>query len=127
LHSNLSSVGKKGNIMKVLELVNETDQLNLEGLVNAGIYKSEDEVIHYALKQLLDNNPEYRLKLAIYRSQNEEISIGKAAEIAGLCWEDMRDELAKNGVKPRLAPETIEEAKQDYKNAMRIYDELNSI
>jgi predicted HTH domain antitoxin len=127
LHSNLSSVGKKGNIMKVLELVNETDQLNLEGLVNAGIYKSEDEVIHYALKQLLDNNPEYRLKLAIYRYQNEEISIGKAAEIAGLCWEDMRDELAKNGVKPRLAPETIEEAKQDYKNAMRIYDELNSI
>lgn len=112
--------------MKVLELENETDQLNLKGLVESGIYKSESEVIHDALKLLLDSNPEYRLKLAIYRYQTEDISLGKAAEIAGLCWEDMRDELIKNGVKPRLGPETIEEAKKDYENALRIYNELNN-
>ena len=108
--------------MKVLELDNETDQLNLKGLVNVGIYKSEDEVIHYALKQLLNNNPEYRLKLAIYRYQNEEISIGKAAEIAGLCWEDMRDELVKNGIQPRLGPETVEEASKEYLAVRRMLE-----
>jgi predicted HTH domain antitoxin len=97
-----------------MESIKDNDRQNLKGLVDSGIYKSEDEVIHYALKHLLDNNPEQRLKLAIHRYQNEEVSLGKAAEIAGLCWEEMKDALIKNGAKPRLGPQTIEEARKDY-------------
>lgn len=67
----------------------------------------------HALKHLLENNPKQRLKLAIHRYQNEEVSLGKAAEIAGLCWEEMKDALIKNGIKPRLGPQTIEEARKD--------------
>ncbi len=95
--------------MSPLEVDNQ-----LKGLVGVGLYQSENDVIQDALEHLLQAHPDYRLKLAIYRYQTEEISIGKAAEIAGICWEDMRNALIKNGVKPRLAPESIEEARQDY-------------
>jgi predicted HTH domain antitoxin len=83
--------------MNLVESIKDNDRQNLKGLVDSGIYKSEDEVIHYALKHLLNSNPEQRLKLAIHRYQNEEVSLGKAAEIAGLCWEEMKDALIKNG------------------------------
>ncbi len=112
--------------MKLLEINNENDQLNLKGLVGAGLYGSEDEVIHDALNCLLKDNPEYRLKLAIYRYQTEEISLGKAAEIAGLYWEDMRDVLIRNGIKPELGPENNEEAEKDYLTLRRFLDERNS-
>jgi Arc/MetJ-type ribon-helix-helix transcriptional regulator len=35
--------------MKLLEMVKENDQLNLKGLVDSGIYESEDEILHDAL------------------------------------------------------------------------------
>lgn len=85
----------------------------LKELVDSGLYESEEIVINEALKSLLKENPEVRKKLAISRYQNKEISLGKAAQIAGICWEEMKDELIKNGIKPRLGPQTIEEAKRD--------------
>ena len=85
---------------------------NNKVLVDAGLYESEE-------------NPEYKMKLALYRYQNEDISIGKAAEIAGVCWEDMRDELVKNGINPRLAPRTIEEAQKDYHTIRKFLSERN--
>jgi predicted HTH domain antitoxin len=111
--------------MKLLEINNENDQLNLKGLVGAGLYRSEDEVIHDALNRLLKDNPEYRLKLAIYRYQTEDISLGKAAEIAGLYWEDMRDILIRNGIKPELGPESIEEVQKDYLTIRNFLNERN--
>ena len=104
--------------MKLLEVNSQ-----LKDLVSLGLYKSEDEAIDDALQHLLEAHPDYKLKLAMYRYQTEEISIGKTAEIAGLCWEDMRDALIKNGIRPRFAPETIEEARKDYLTLMRHLDE----
>lgn len=86
---------------------------NLKGLVDAGIYESEEEAMSDALELLLKENPEYRMKLALYRYQHEEISIGKAAEIAGVPWQAMREELNKNGIPLRLAPSTIEDLQKD--------------
>lgn len=83
---------------------------NHEKLGDVGLYESEE-------------NPEYKMKLALYRYQNEDISIGKAAQIAGVCWEDMRDELIKNGITPRLAPRTIEEAQKDYHTIRKFISE----
>jgi predicted HTH domain antitoxin len=85
---------------------------NNKVLVDAGLYESEE-------------NPEYKINLALQRYQNEDISIGKAAEIAGVCWEDMRDELVKNGINPRLAPRTIEEAQKDYHTIRKFLSERN--
>jgi predicted HTH domain antitoxin len=94
-------------------MIREETEVSLKGLVDSGLYESEEKAIYEALKALFKENPEIRKKLAIYRYQNKEISLGKAAQIAGLCWEEMKDELIKNGIKPRLGPQTIEESKKD--------------
>lgn len=109
--------------MKLLEAVKFNDKSNLKALVDSGIYESEDDFIHDALEHLLGDNPDSRLKIAIYRYQNEEISLGKAAEIAGVCWEDMKRILMKNGIQPRLGPETIEEARQECLTLERFLNE----
>ena len=109
--------------MELLEYKETNDKSNLKALIDLGIYKSEEEFIHDALKNLLQNK-EIRLKLALHRYQTEEISIGKAAEIAGLCWEDMRDELMENGITPELGPENIDEAKKEYLTAKRTLERI---
>jgi hypothetical protein len=48
--------------------------------------------------------------LLIYRYRTEEISLAKAAALAGVSWERMREILLSRGVQPRLGPETEEEA-----------------
>jgi predicted HTH domain antitoxin len=89
-------------------------QASLKSLIAAGLYQSEDEILQDALSCLLKSNPEYKLKIAMYRYQTEEISVGKAAEIAGISMETMKRYLVKNGVMPRFAPENMEEARKDY-------------
>ena len=99
---------------------------NLKGLVDAGIYESEEEAMSDALELLLKENPEYKMKLALYRYQHEEISIGKVAQIAGVCWEDMKEKLVENGITPRFAPRTIEEARKDCEVIKKLMDERDS-
>ena len=89
---------------------------HLKALISIGIYQSEDEVIQDALQHLLQAHPDYRLKVAIYRYRLEDISLGKAAEIAGVSMEGMKKALIDNGVQPRLGPRTIEEARNEVRN-----------
>ena len=112
--------------MKLLEMVKENDQLNLKGLVDSGIYESEDEVLHDALNLFLQEHPDYRKKLAVYRYQNEEITLGKAAEVAGVSLETIKQILVENGVEPELGTETIEEARQECLNMRKIINEKSS-
>ncbi len=84
------------------------------------MYASEDEVIHDALRHLLRARPDTRIRLAVYRYQNEEISLARAAELAGVSWDQMREILLEAGVQPRLGPETVEEAEAEAQ-ALRDY------
>ena len=54
-----------------------------------------------------------RVQLAVHRYQSEEISLAKAASLAGVSWAQMRDILIEQDVPPRLGPETIEEATEE--------------
>lgn len=54
--------------------------------------------------------PDVRIQLAVHRYQTEELSLAKAAELAGVSWAQMRESLLEKGVAPRLGPETLEEA-----------------
>ncbi len=82
-------------------------------LVRAKLYGTEEEVIRDALRHLLRARPEARLRLAIHRYENEEISLARAAEMAGVSWAQMREILLESGVRPRLGPETVEEAEDE--------------
>jgi len=106
--------------MAISEFIKESDQSNLKALLDMGVYESQDDYIHKTLMKLLKSNKELRIKLAMHRYQTEPISVGKAAEIAGVCWEDMKHILMQNGIRPRLGPETIEEAKEEILSTGRI-------
>jgi predicted HTH domain antitoxin len=97
----------------------------LKGLVKIGLYESEEKAIYEALRLLLKEHPDYRKKLAVYRYQTEDITLGKAAEVAGVSLETMKQILVDNGVEPELGPETIEEAQQECLNMRKIINERN--
>jgi len=88
----------------------------LKALIGIGVYQSEDEAIQDALQHLLQAHPDYRLKVAIYRYRVEDISLGEAAEIAGVSMERMKEALINSGIQPRLGPRTQEEARNEVRN-----------
>jgi predicted HTH domain antitoxin len=87
--------------------------LKAQDLVDARLYDSEEDVIQDALRHLLRSRADLRIQLAIYRYRTEEISLAKAASLAGVSWAQMKDVLLEQGIRPRLGPETLEEAQQE--------------
>lgn len=56
---------------------------------------------------------EAKVELAVHRYQSEDLSLAKAAELAGVSWPQMREILDEKGVSPRLGSETAKEAKEE--------------
>jgi len=86
------------------------EEFQIKNLVRAGLYADRAAVVTDALRHLLIHRPDYRTEMAVAAYWAGEISLGKAAEIAGLCYEDMRELLRDRGVSLRLGPATHEEA-----------------
>ncbi len=87
--------------------------LNIQDLVAAHLYASEEAVMQDALRLLLRERSDLRIGLAVYRYEHEDISLAKAAALAGVSWPQMREILVERGVQPRLGPETLEEARAE--------------
>ncbi|MCA9922517.1 MAG: UPF0175 family protein [Anaerolineales bacterium] len=87
--------------------------LQVEDFVKANLYNSEEAVIQDALRHLLRSRPGLRIQIALYRYQHEELSLAKAAAIAGVSWAQMRDILLEQGLDPALGPTTLDEAQSE--------------
>jgi predicted HTH domain antitoxin len=96
--------------------------LDVHSFVDAKLYKNDEEVIQDALRYLVRGRPDLRVRLAIHRYQTEDISLAKAASLAGVSWAQMKDILVAHGVQPRLGPETLAEVEGEA-NALREYFE----
>lgn len=94
--------------------------LETKDLVNAGLYENESAAIQDALRLLFQEKPQVRIALAVYRYQTEKISLAKAASMAGVSFDRMKDILVSRGVQLRLGPETLEEAREEVKAMRRI-------
>jgi len=81
--------------------------------VAAGLYEDDRSVVQDAIRALLSEKPQLRLEVAIHRYRTEDISLAKAAELAGVSWQRMREILLSRGVQPRLGPKTEEEALEE--------------
>jgi predicted HTH domain antitoxin len=97
--------------------------LDVHSFVDARLYKDDQEVIQDALRYLVRGRPDLRVRLAIHRYQTEDISLAKAASLAGVSWAQMKDILIAHGVQPRLGPETLADAEQEV-NALREHFEI---
>jgi predicted HTH domain antitoxin len=87
--------------------------LQVADFVKAKLYEDEEAVVQDALRHLLRSRPDLRIQLAIHHYQEEELSLAKAAELAGVSWAQMRDILLEQGIEPALGPDTIEEAQAE--------------
>jgi predicted HTH domain antitoxin len=99
--------------------------LQVRDLVDARIYRNDQEVLQDALRYLMRGRPDLRVRLAIYRYQSENISLAKAASLAGVSWAQMKEILVAHGIQLRLGPETLEEAEQEVQ-ALRGYFEAQA-
>jgi predicted HTH domain antitoxin len=80
-------------------------------LVAAALYPDEETVIRDALRSLLRSRPAMRIELAVRRYQAEEdLTLAKAASIAGVSFDQMKEILAERGISPRLGPASRQEA-----------------
>jgi len=87
--------------------------INIQDVVETHFYKNEEAVIQDALRHLLRARPELRIQLAVHRYQKEEISLAKAATLAGVSWAQMKDILLEKGVSLKLGVETLAELQKD--------------
>jgi predicted HTH domain antitoxin len=93
--------------------------LRTADFVRAGLYDNEESVIRDGLRYLLQARPELRLELGIYRYRTEDISLIKAANLAGVSFEQMKEILKSRSIEPRLGLETREEALEEVANLRR--------
>lgn len=84
-----------------------------------GLYKSEDEFIGEAINTLLAARKDLRIAIACELYRTDEISFGKACEIASLNIEEMKKVLHELGIKRRVST-SLEETEKMTREAMRI-------
>jgi predicted HTH domain antitoxin len=102
-----------------------TEAWQTKVFVEAGLYDDEQAVMRDAVRALLTEKPQLRLEGAIHRYRTEEISLARAATLAGVSWERMREILLNRGVQLRLGPETEKEAREEIEALERILDDAD--
>jgi predicted HTH domain antitoxin len=71
-------------------------------LVDARLYPDQASVVADVMRALLQEKPQLRMETAIYRYQTEDISLAKAAHLAGVSFDRMKALLVQRGVQLRL-------------------------
>ena len=69
---------------------------------STGFYRDEEEFIKEAINTLLAARKDLRVSIACELYKKEEISLGKACEIASLNIEGMKEVLHKRGIRRRV-------------------------
>ncbi len=89
--------------------------IGVHDLAATEFYENEEQVVQDALRYLLLARPDLRIQVAIERYRtDEEISLARAAAIAGVSLERMKGVLEQHNVPLRLGPASIEEAQAEY-------------
>jgi Arc/MetJ-type ribon-helix-helix transcriptional regulator len=85
----------------------------IEGSVDAGIFENKSDAIRHALRDYFEAHDDARLAAAIHLYDNDEISLGKAARLAGVSRFDMPDLLREHSVEVTLGPEDMKDAQRE--------------
>lgn len=80
----------------------------LDALISAGYYDNKSEVLREAFRHLLTTRKELRLVIAIELYKNEKATISRAAEVAGVSYEDMKTILIAEKLLKRGSPSAME-------------------
>ncbi|MDL0131924.1 UPF0175 family protein [Halobacterium salinarum] len=75
---------------------------NIEFLQKSGRFSSEEEFLEEAFRALMEKRPELRIELAVEQYKAGEVSLNRAAEIAGYSPEEFKEILRERGVSRTL-------------------------
>jgi predicted HTH domain antitoxin len=71
----------------------------IDSLVRIRSYGSREEVISDAVRALLVLKPGLKMEVALDLYKNGEVSLWRAAEMAGLCLEEFKELLASRSIR----------------------------
>ena len=77
--------------------------MELAALIKAGIFRSKREAVAEALRLMFATRPQLRLEAAIQLFKDEAVTLGRAAELAGLTRWEFETILADRGIARVLA------------------------
>ena len=92
----------------IKDTLSETDQ-ELSAIVRAGCFASEAEALREAVQTMLAVKPQLRVEAAIRRYLDGEITLGRAAEVAGVTRWRFQELLAQRGRYITLGARTAKE------------------
>ncbi len=81
-----------------MEALSADLERKVKALVSGGYYSSEIEVIKDAVKRLFRENVELNINAAIELYKKGQVSLSKAAEIAGMTTVEFKEILGKRGI-----------------------------
>nr|AGF93346.1 protein belonging to Uncharacterized protein family UPF0175 [uncultured organism] len=87
----------------------------IESLVKAGYYSNRSEVVRDAIRVLFETRSELKLASSVELYKNGEVTLGRAAEIAGMNIYEFKDILKDRGIKIRSPGGTKEELEEESK------------
>ena len=82
-------------------------------LIDRGVFKDEKSLMTSAYRSLLTLRPELKIEIALSLYEQEEVSLGRAAEIAGLSREELKEILASRGIERRVPVRSSDEVASD--------------
>jgi predicted HTH domain antitoxin len=92
-----------------MEALSVDIERKVRALVDAGYYSSESEVIKNAVISLFRENTELNVTVAIELYKKGEVSLSKAAEIAGMTTIEFKEILGKMGFTREIEARPAEE------------------
>ena len=92
-----------------MEALSVDIERKVRALVDAGYYSSESEVIKNAVLSLFRENTELNVTVAIELYKKEDVSMSKAAEIAGMTTIEFKEILGKRGFTREIEARPAEE------------------
>lgn len=85
----------------------------IEGSIEAGVFENKSDAIRHALREFFEDHEDARLAAAIHLYDAGEISLGKAARLAGVSRYDLPEILREHGVAVDLGPADMDDAQQE--------------
>jgi predicted HTH domain antitoxin len=83
--------------------------LELNALVKAGIFRSKTEAVKEALRLLFATRPQLSIEAAIQLYKEGEVTLGRAAEIAGITRWEFKTLLADRGMELTVTSDPVED------------------
>jgi predicted HTH domain antitoxin len=87
-------------------------ELELDALVKAGIFRSKSDVVDEALRLLFQTRPQLRTEAAIQLLKDGQVTLARAAEIAGVTRWEFEDILTDHGMQREVISDPAEDLEQ---------------